>query len=364
MSSLNRGLGEFVGSAQPSQKQPNAPTRFYTAHVLEVVKDEKSPYYDEKIGPMCIGSIKVKIIETQYNQPEDEHFYRAFPLDRGDYTLPLPGEAVICTVAQGNYVAGAGGVYTDLLYYVGIVAMDQQLVVNSAPFLSSDMYHIDSKFGSFIKQLALDASVFAERFNNRIDISSTAYERSAGVTKAAVSDTILEGRFGGLIRLTSNSKNRWSTDQVSNVKAGLPTDPFIVMKASRRWLALEGAEKSKASNERMLVKLSDSGDLQRQVSLQEQIDKQNRAADLKQIDDDPNSDETSVYVTTTQNIPAVIHCSEKLTTWNYEQVAGTTTSESDESTATLQTIYGGGYDEKAKIELKLVGTIEIKKQGT
>lgn len=330
MSSLSTGLGEFINTTSPSQQPPTSPTRVFTAHVLEVVKDEKSPYYDEKLGPACIGSIKVKLIETQYNKFEDQHYYRAFPLDRGDYMLPLPGEAVVCVVAQGNYTSGAGGAYIDLLYYVGVVSMEQQLTLNTAPFLSSDTYHIDSGLASFVKQLSIDAAVFAKRFDGRIDIEGGAFKKNIGATKSTAGDTVLEGRFGSLIKLTSNSKNRWSTEQVSNTKAGLPTDPFIVMKASRRFLANESFEEFGSTA----------------------------------IDDNPNTDDTSVYVTTTQNIPAILSCSERLSSWNYEQVLGSVDGEVDEGAANLQTLYGGGYDANAKITLNLVGSISVKKAGT
>ena len=336
MSSLSRGLSEFIQGGAAQQQPAGSPTRLFTAHVLEVVKDEQSPYYDATIGPACIGSIKVKIVETQYNNPEDQHFYRAFPLDRGDYTLPLPGEAVICTIAQGNHTGGAGGSYIDLLYYMAIVSIDQQLTINAAPFLSSDAYHIDSgALGSILKQLAIDSAVLAKRFDGRIDFESSTYKRNIGVTKSMITDTVLEGRFGGLIKLTSNSKDRWSTDQVSNINAGLPTDPFIVMKASRRYSTDVGP----------------SFDVVEESS-------------TNVIDDNPNNDDSSVYITTTQNIPAILSCSEKLSTWNYEQTLGTVKGDEDEASANLSTVFGGGFDQNAKIKLKLEGTIKFKKKGT
>ncbi len=330
MSSLSTGLSEFIQGGSPQQQPPGFSTRLFTAHVLEVVKDETSPYYDSAIGPACIGSLKIKIVETQYNKFEDKSFYRAYPLDRGDYSLPLPGESVVCTIAQGNYVGGAGGSYTDLIYYICTVSMDQQLTINTAPFLSSDAFHIDSNLGSIFKQLAIDTAVFAKRFDGRIDFEGSVFKRNIGTTKTTLGDTVLEGRFGSLIKMTSNSKDRWSDNQISNIKAGLPTDPLIIMKATRRYAV-----------ERELDQFSSTA-----------------------IDDDPNNDDSSVYVTTTQNIPAMLSCSEKLSSWNYDQDLETTKGESDEASVNLQTIFGGGFDSNAKIQLNLVGTVAIKKQGT
>lgn len=336
MSSLNKGLSEYispsrqVGAASPTNLET------FTCHVLEVVKDEKSPYYDPKLGTASIGSIKVKIVDRQYNKYEDEAYYRAFPFDRGDYTIPLPGEAVICTIGVTPIADGPNRTIGMSILYMAVVSLDSQLTKNIAPFLSSDAYHVDSKLAGFFQQLQIDSEIVKKRFDNRLDIAEKAFVDSVGTSLMRPGDTILEGRFGGLIKMTSTQAEGWDPiNQITNIgTTSMPSDPMTIIKAHRRYV--------RKTFESPLIK-----------SLLGKPD---------YLDDDINFDDASIYMLSTQNVPLEIQCSEKLKSWNYTtHIDGLSTTLS--KMTSLGTLYGGGFDPNAKLSLKLVGTLGIEGAG-
>jgi len=332
MSSLNKGLSEYinpsirVGAASPTNLET------FTCHVLEVVKDEKSPYYDPKLGTASIGSIKVKIVTRQYNKYEDVAYYRAFPFDRGDYVIPLPGEAVICTIGLAPMADGPNRTFGMSILYIAVVALDNQLTKNAAPFLSSDAYHTDSKLAGFFQQLQIDAEIVKKRFDNRLDIAEKAFVDSVGMTLMRPGDTVLEGRFGGLIKMTSTQVEGWDPiNQITNIgTTSMPSDPMTIIKAHRRYV--------RKTFESPLVK-----------SLLGKPD---------YLDDDINFDDASIYMLSSQNVPLEIHCSENLKSWNYTtHIDGLSTT--DSKMTSLSSLFGGGFDPNYKLSLKVVGTLEI-----
>lgn len=332
MSSLNKGLSEYinpstqVGAASPTNLET------FTCHVLEVVKDEKSPFYDPKLGTASIGSVKVKIVDRQYNKFDDEAYYRAFPFDRGDYMVPLPGEAVICTIGMAPMADGPNRTFGMSILYIAVVSLDSQLTKNIAPFLSSDAYHTDSKLAGFLQQLQIDADIVKKRFDNRLDISEKAFVDSVGTTLMRPGDTILEGRFGGLIKMTSTQAEGWDpVNQITNIgTTSMPSDPMTVIKAHRRYIR-------KPLQSPLLNKLLNKPDY---------------------LDDDINFDDASIYMLSTQNVPLEIHCSENLRSWNYTtHVDGLSTT--DSKMTSLTSLFGGGFDPNYKLSLKVVGTLEI-----
>ena len=332
MSSLNKGLSEYinpstqVGAASPTNLET------FTCHVLEVVKDEKSPYYDPKLGTASIGSIKVKIVTRQYNEYEDVAYYRAFPFDRGDYVVPLPGEAVICTIGLAPMADGPNRTFGMSILYIAVVALDNQLTKNAAPFLSSDAYHTDSRLAGFFQQLQIDSELVKKRFDNRLDIAEKAFVDSVGMTLMRPGDTVLEGRFGGLIKMTSTQVEGWDPiNQITNIgTTSMPSDPMTIIKAHRRYV--------RKTFESPLVK-----------SLLGKPD---------YLDDDINFDDASIYMLSSQNVPLEIHCSENLKSWNYTtHVDGLSTT--DSKMTSLSSLFGGGFDPNYKLSLKVVGTLEI-----
>ena len=332
MSSLNKGLSEYIYSTPQNGAANPTNLEVFTCHVLEVVKDEKSPYYDAKLGKMSIGSVKVKIVSRQYNEYDDENYYRAFPFDRGDYMVPLPGEAVMCTIGMAPMADGPNRTFGMSILYIAVVSLDSQLTKNSAPFLSSDAYHTDSKLAGFLKQLQIDSDIVKKRFDNRLDIAEKAFTDSKGVTLMRPGDTVLEGRFGGLIKMTSTQTEGWDPiNQITNIgSTSMPADPMTIIKAHRRY-------NRKPLQSTVINDLLGKPDY---------------------LDDDINFDDASIYMLSTQNIPLEIQCSEYLRSWNYTtHIDGLSTTLS--KMTSLGALYGGGFDPNYKLSLKVVGTLEI-----
>tara|TARA_R110000868_G_scaffold159313_1_gene388027 strand:+ start:2174 stop:3958 length:1785 start_codon:yes stop_codon:yes gene_type:complete len=332
MSSLNKGLSEYLSSNPLSGTADPTTLEVFTCHVLEVVKDEKSPYYDPKLGKLSIGSIKVKIVERQYNKFDDISFYRAFPFDRGDYMVPLPGEAVMCTMGMTPIADGPNRTFGMSILYIAVVSLDSQLTKNSAPFLSSDAYHTDSRLAGFFQQLQIDSDILKKRFDNRLDIAEKAFADSKGVTLMRPGDTVLEGRFGGLIKMTSTQTEGWDpVNQITNIgSTSMPADPMTIIKAHRRY-------NRKPLQSTLINDILGKPDY---------------------LDDDINFDDASIYMLSTQNVPLEIQCSEYLRSWNYTtHIDGLSTTLS--KMASLSTLYGGGFDSNYKLTLKVIGTLEI-----
>ena len=88
MSSLNKGLAEYVNpttQVAPTIKKSHGT---FLGHVLDVVTDEDSDLYD---GIESIGLIRVNVIPANYDKPESDARAYAYPMDRGNYVLPLAG---------------------------------------------------------------------------------------------------------------------------------------------------------------------------------------------------------------------------------------------------------------------------------
>lgn len=344
MSSLFKGLSEYAQAGKQLPVAPPGKNEVFTAHVLEVVKDANSPFYSKELGDSCIGSIKIKVISWQYNKPEDLHYYRAFPLDRGDYRLPLPGEAVICTLAYGFSETGAATGYRPVIHYMGVVSIDQQTVSNIAPFLSSDAYHIDSKFMGVLSILNADAAIFAKRFDGRSDFPTDVYKKNIGLAKVRPGETILEGRFGGLIRMSNTFgtgfDQQWNLEsQITNIgKNSIATDPLMVIKAHRRPIKDDSS---------ILGNLFNSVRLSNDLTMRDYLD------------DDINFDDANVYLTTTQNVPMVVNTSQRLMSWDFNPSIEKLTQETDKASVTLAKSFGGGYNQSASIDVKVTGMLTL-----
>ncbi len=346
MSSLFTGIAEFAHAGIQLPVAPPGKNEVFTAHVLEVVKDKNSPYYSKELGDTCIGSIKVKVISWQYNKPEDIHYYRAFPLDRGDYRLPLPGEAVICTLAYGYSETGAATGYRPVIHYMGVVALDQQTTSNTAPFLSSDAYHVDSKFMGALSMFNVDPSIFAKRFEGRSDFDTSVYRRNIGLAKVRPGETILEGRFGGLIRMSNTFgtgfDRQWDTEsQITNIgKNAIATDPLMIIKAHRRSVRDGNV-------------LSGIGNILGNLRADNEISMRDY------LDDDINFDDANVYLTTSQNVPMIISTSQRLMSWDFNPSIEKLVQNVDEASITLAKSFGGGYNQSASIDVKVTGTLTL-----
>lgn len=279
---LYGGLGEIQKSVNDSvgqQTQQQATSRdIVVCHVLDVITDESSPYYNyNNGGSTTIGDIRIKILPGDRNVSDDSVRTFARPIDRSDYRLPLPGEQVLCVKAFGTPV---NDVYTVSYYYFKVVTQDTTIVNNVQPYLGG----VDAQSRVDIKNTlnTLSTGVVANKFQQKIQHNLDVTKKKTSVEKLREGDKVLEGRFGGVIKFTSTNERDDSQRSVFPTKGTLDGDPLLVIKNNR---------------------------------------KENKEV-LTFNDDKINSDDVAIYLTTTQNIPIQLGCSRKLYTWNAEKAQG------------------------------------------
>ncbi len=313
MSSLNKGLSEYVNpsSQVPSPLKKSHET--FLGHVLEVVTDSDSDLYD---GVESIGLIRINLIPTNYDKPESNAKVYAYPMDRGNYVLPLAGQQVWGSI-------GLAPDATQRYYYGGVISTEQTAAAVVVPFLGASP--------SALKQDGYPTTeIAAKRFDER-----NGYQRESLITKTSQEkfregDKIIEGQFGGVIKFTHtiSKPGVWNTSaQITNINnpSQLPSrdgDPMLIIKAGLR------------------------------------------SPDYIFEDDDINVDECNVYLTTSQNVPLKLNCSSRLLSYTYvPAVAPGLTSMIDEESTSLAKLFGGGFDPNAKISVRIEGSIEYNGSG-
>lgn len=269
---LYTGLGEGFGAGSSPSGQNNSGDKVIVGQVLDVVYDDKSPYYD---GPETIGMVRLRNLNTQYNVKEKEVKQFAMPMDRSNYSLPLPGEQVVCVRAFGTNIAGS---FVSRLYYMNVVSSESTTLSNITPFLGTDPYHIKGGLA-----FAVNVDAEAKRFEKKIKHNLKDMEGKTSIQKLREGDKIIEGRFGGSIKFTStiaSDKTQDETygDKFKNNNLSAEGDPMVVIKSDRRPVTTE----------------------------------------LTYTDDNPNLDDVSVYLTTSQIIPIKLACSDKMYSWNLD----------------------------------------------
>lgn len=314
MGSLFQGLSEYMGGGAPPivNQKTNTSFQIFYASVLDVVVDENSLWYR---GPDSIGAVRARILPPNYNRNEDLITDICYPLDRTHFRVPFPGEQILGVSSYGPTVQG---VYMQRLYYWKIISADQVLSYSRQPFTGTDPYHI--KPGP---EILVDIPTEAKRFDDKlgVDIGLIRAQENT-IQKPRTGERTIESRFGALIKFTSTPAQSkiWSEDQVNNQLASSDGDPMLLLNVDRKRNKL-------ATNADVVVK-----------------------------DVSPSEDDTSIYLTTRQNVPIKLSCSQKMATWDFEVRRGNVSTTTGVS-ATLAKEFGGGYDPKSALTLKLVGTI-------
>lgn len=305
MSSFFKGLGDIYN---PKSSTPVATPQKYTfekvrhGQVLDVIYDEDSPYYGTDGG---IGVIRFRHVYEDYNKGEEAIQLYAFPLDRTSYTLPLPGEQVlIYPILVGQAI---------LFAYGQIVQHDFNSVYNVHPFLSTD-----SKFISpDALQALINVEATSQRFKKKLYIPYEVYENaSKTATNIREGDTIIQGRFGSMIRFTSTMEKVVNESVNKDMSIGVDVlgksfstgdgDPVLVLQANR--VDLKSLE-------------------------------QHGVVDL-----DINNTDSSVYLTSTQTVPIAVACSKNMYSWSVNAITGKSTKAIDKDTAALSKIFPDGYN--------------------
>ena len=296
MSSLNKGLAEYVNpttQVAPTIKKSHGT---FLGHVLDVVTDEDSDLYD---GIESIGLIRVNVIPANYDKPESDARAYAYPMDRGNYVLPLAGQQVWGVIALAPDT-------TQRYYYGGVVSTEQTAAANRN--MAATANTVDEKNG--YKRESLLEKTSQEKFRE--------------------GDKIIEGQFGGVIKFTHtiSKPGVWNnTAQITNVNnptqlASRDGDPMLIIKADLRSpgfiyedddINVDKSSVYLATSQNVPIKLSCS----------------NRLLSYDYV-------------------PTIIP--ELKTTI-------------DEESTSLAKFFGGGFDPNAKINVKLEGSIEYNGSG-
>ncbi len=314
MSSLNTGLGEFFAGAFGSDGVKNEVShRLFFAHVLDIVNDEFSIWYD---GPDSIGAVRARILMTGYNKYEDEQDTLLYPLDRSYIRVPFPGEQVVGIVSFGPAVAGR---YLMRYYYWKILTVDQNITYSGQPFTGTDPYSIKPGL-----KIMVDVSAEAKRFETKLPYDKALLDDKAVNQKTRQGERTVESRFGAMIKFTStpDKVGMWNNSQINNQIASSVGDPLVIIGAN-----------PKTSNTNELT--------------------------TRDLDVDLGS---NIYLGSTQNLPTKLGCSTKLHSWNVDVRAGKLQEGLDETT-NLQTLFGGGFNPENQLAIALAGSIGLPGQS-
>lgn len=313
MSSLNKGLSEYVNPTSQVAPTIKKSHGTFLGHVLEVVTDKDSDLYD---GIESIGLIRVNIIPANYDKPESDARAYAYPMDRGNYVLPLAGQQVWGVIALAPDT-------TQRYYYGGVVSTEQTAAAVVVPFLGAAP--------SALKQDGYPTpDVAAKRFDEKNGYKRESLLEKTSQEKFREGDKIIEGQFGGVIKFTHTISKQgvWNNAaQITNVNnptqlASRDGDPMLIIKADLR------------------------------------------SPGFIYEDDDINVDKSSVYLATSQNVPIKLSCSNRLLSYDYvPTIIPELKTTIDEESTSLAKFFGGGFDPNAKINVKLEGTIEYNGSG-
>jgi hypothetical protein len=232
--------------------------------------------------------VRIRNLVTQYNKKEKPLNQFARPIDRTNYVVPLPGEQIVCVRAFGTSIAGK---YVGRLYYMSVVSSDGITQSNIAPFLGTDPQHIKGGLA-----LGIDIEAQAKRFEKKIKHSLIDLKGKTSIQKIREGDKIIEGRFGGSIKFTSTITKDTTQDTTygttfKNNNLSAEGDPLVIFKSDRR-------------------PITDTPTF---------------------IDDNPNEDDVSVYMTTSQIIPVKLACSVNMYSWNLDVTVGNVSKGEDTS---------------------------------
>lgn len=314
MSSLNKGLAEYVSPSSQIAPALKKTHETFLGHVLEVVTDSDSDLYN---GIESIGLIRINLVPTNYDKPESDAKVYAYPMDRGNYVLPLAGQQVWGTI-------GLAPDATQRYYYGGVISTEQTAAAVVVPFLGAAP--------SSLKQDGYPTrEIAAKRFDERNGYQRESLIEKTSQEKFREGDKIIEGQFGGVIKFTHtiSKPGVWNTSaQITNIKnpTQLPSrdgDPMLIIKAGLR------------------------------------------SPGYIFEDDDINVDECNVYLTTSQNVPLKLNCSTRMASYTYIPtiIPELSTTVEEESTS-LSKFFGGGFDPNAKISIKLDGSIGYTGEGS
>ena len=368
MSSLFKGLAEHVKNHAPVYTpQRSSISNLFLAQVLDVITGEQVQNYlasgqasKDNLDPAelykFVGAIRIKIQEYDDNRYEDTTLRYAFPLDRGNFRLPVVGELVlvvkayIVTDGAGSkdyfYAAILGGATQSTRHAVRPNAVTTTSKVNQPPWYEQKQGsgNLGGAFGdslSSIGQVLSQAggsnadkqAAAAKRFETKYQHdTSNVLGTPFTVPTMREGDHIIEGRFGGTIRFTGTltQKNAW------------PDTPY----------AQHMLKGSKDGDPMLLIKVPSTNLSPAQAAL---------SAVPEKMDDNINDDASSVYLNTTQSPPIELKTSKKMFTWAYdiEKEPDSVFGKVDVGTTTIQATISQVYNPNDIIQIAAVGVVDF-----
>jgi hypothetical protein len=282
-SGIFKGLGDKMSAATPSTNMLGDEQIVVVGQVLYVITGDM---IDQAIGtdPLAAqyhNAIIFKAHEIDDRKSEESIRRIAFPLDRGDFRLPIPGELVEIFVCYTKSTATKAFFYRNVISNTGVVQNASLPYVITGP---NDV-RTTNKLTGFLTN---NTEELADRFEKRFIHNPESIKQNTSVTNLREGDKLLEGRFGGSIKFTSTIKMNgvWSNTQLKQ-EAGKPIgeegDPFIVIKNTR---------------------------------------KQDKPDTIQVLDDNVDEDQSMIYVNTSQVIPVAIKSSTKMLSWDVKSVVG------------------------------------------
>ena len=266
------GLGDFVPKGSTGGDASKFRHRIFHAHVLDVVIDQNSQYYEE---PYDIGKIRFRDLANSHifsQKLENEIATFAYPLDRTVVKLPLPGEQVIIFKAIGDVKREATEVTEDTYFYSFVVSNTHNATFNSEPFLANDE--------KSVARPAPPVAVASKRFITKL-VDDKTFKEGGNTTKIYKhlkpyeGDFILQGRFGQSIRFSSSTQKSGATRPWTDGQAG---DPIMTLRVEKEHVTTQD-----------------------QMYTEENFD----------------TDDAIVSLSSNQGIPAKLSCTLKMKTWEY-----------------------------------------------
>lgn len=337
MSSLFKGLAEHTTISRPVYSPTNNKTNtLFLAQVVEVVTGEAVQQYilsgeAEEDGAEVaslykfVGAVFVKLEGVDKNRSENSTIRVAFPMDRGDFRLPIPGELVL--VLKGFNATDSN---TTQGYFYSTILTTKTTRNSIEPGALTQPKNVSQEQAGLFEDTTvrdLAGGRFSKRTIHRRDIIEPYVFEVPAMREG---DHIIEGRFGGIIRFTATLKQggAWPVSEYN--KQMFPDtsrdgDPFLVIKIpNKRAVPTRGVTED--------------------------------ATGYEKVDDNINDDLSSLYINTSQNIPMLINTSKKMYSWVYdiEMELDPQFRKIDNNTTTIQALIPTAYDPSQQLTVNVI----------
>jgi hypothetical protein len=258
-SGLNKNLNTNAGNNFNTNTAQGLSNLITPVRVLSIILDESHPLFSKLGGWNSLGTIQYEVVsqpEVRTFNEADENIPRAFPANPNLKNYPLINE-IVYIISLPNTGIGESSTST-ISYYLNLTSLWNHPHHNAYPSKANEPSPPQQK--DYLQ--TVEGSVVTVSNNpTQISLGKTFIERSnIRPLLPFEGDVIYEGRWGNSIRLGStvqNANNNWS-------KAGTNGDPLIIIR-----------NKNNQKNEAGWVPTTEN----------------------------INDDDSSIYVTSTQNIP-------------------------------------------------------------